>query len=241
MRDRATENRLLQVKYNQCVAIRDTLSDYLAQVEYVSSSNLRSVYLSTERRSNKIPRRSLLGAIFHRLVLEESDGFNLDMAEINDGCTNHRVSQPELQNIKGARDKLKQWSNKLFCDWIDMGSTETSIYWRDDSGHSWRARPDLIVGDLVIDLKTFSGKNQKSFLKNQSRNGFLIQAGHYLDGLKYLDDRPYRFGFLCIDLTAPFRIRFDVLDTSQIVLAKELLFQAKKTYFQKILSVSGSY
>jgi hypothetical protein len=183
----------------------------------------------------------LLGAIFHRLVLEESDGFNLNMAEINDGWTNHKVSQPELQNIIGARDKLKQWSNRLFCDWIDMGSTETSIYWRDDSGHSWRARPDVIVGDLVIDLKTFSGKNQKSFLKNHSRNGFLIQAGHYLDGLKYLDDRPYRFGFLCIDLTAPFRIRFDVLDKSQIVLAKELLFQAKKTYLQKILSVSGSY
>lgn len=238
MQDLTDKHSLAQLKPNECVVIKDPLSDYLARVEYVSSSNLRSAHLSTERSRKEIPRGSILGAIFHRLVLEESNGFNLDVADINNGWTHHTINQFELQNIKGAREKLVQWSDKLFCRWVELGDTETSIYWRDDSGNSWRARPDLIVGDLVIDLKTFSGKNQKGFLKSPNRNGFLIQAGHYLESLKYLSDRPYRFGFLCVDLTAPFRIRLDVLDELQIVLAKELLSQAKENYFKKIVGVS---
>ena len=216
----------LQLHPSQCVAIRDTLSEYLSRTEYVSSSNLRSGYSCFGRKNKEIPKRSILGAVFHRLVLEEPDGINLDVAMINNGWTDHRLSQSELQNIKGARDQLNQWSDKLFCDWVDLGEAETSIYWKDELGYSWRARPDMVVDDFVIDLKTFSGKNQKRFLKNQDRNGFLIQAAHYLEGLKHLHHRPFNFGFLCIDLTAPFRIRFDVLEKPQLARARDLLSEA---------------
>ncbi|MBA4740379.1 MAG: PD-(D/E)XK nuclease-like domain-containing protein [Burkholderiales bacterium] len=228
----ASENELPQLNPNECVAIRDTLSEYLGREEYVSSSKLRSAYSSFKRRNKEISRSSILGAIFHRLVLEEPDDFNLDMTEITNGWTDHRLSQFDLQNIKGARNQLNQWSNKLFCDWVSLGDVETSIYWKDESGSSWRARPDIITEDFVIDLKTFSGKNQKRFLKNRDRNGFLIQAGHYLDGLKYLHHRSFNFGFLCIDLTKPFRIQLDILEEPQLVRAEELLSEAKEAYIK---------
>ena len=240
MRDhRASGGSSLQLNLNQCVAIRDTLSEYLSRKEYVSSSNLRSGFSSSGQTSKERSKRSTLGEIFHRLVLDEPDGFNLDVSVINKGWTDRRLSQSELQNIKGARDQLNQWSDKLFCDWVDFGQVEMSTYWKDESGYSWRARPDIVVDDFVIDLKTFSGKNQKRFLKSQNRNGFLIQAAHYLEGLKHLHSRPFKFGFLCIDLTVPYRIRLDILERSQLVRAKELLSEARRAYINGVRSFSG--
>ncbi|MBT6185104.1 MAG: hypothetical protein HOI07_10225 [Betaproteobacteria bacterium] len=129
-----------------------------------------------------------------------------------------------------ARDKLNQWSGELFRDWIHSGFTERSIYWKDQADHQWRVRPDIVTKGLVIDLKTFSGNNQKRFLKSLNRNGHLIQAALYLEGIERLYGDPIGFAFLCIDLTSPYRIFLDVLDSKTLLFSKKLLANAKRDF-----------
>ncbi|MDA0237039.1 MAG: PD-(D/E)XK nuclease-like domain-containing protein [Proteobacteria bacterium] len=222
----------LILKPGECLAIQDSLNDYLARTDFVSSSDLRSQYHEAKGVRSSPSRGVGAGSVFHRLMLEESEDFELDLLTLTDdwlaganrssGC---RLDQSDLHRINEAREKLNHWSGHLFSHWINLGQVETSIYWKDEACSQWRARPDLVIQDLVVDLKTFSGKNQRRFLKSRDRHGYLIQAGLYLEALRRLNDRPLGFAFLCIDLTPPFDIRLDVLDKAQIILAQDLIYQ----------------
>ena len=224
----------LVLKPGECLAIQDTIQEYLSRTDFVSSSNLRSRYYEATGARNSRDRGVGLGSVFHRLMLEEPEDFELDLPTLRDDwlagtkrSSGYCLGQSDLHRINGAREKLNHWSEHLFSKWVKSGQAETSIYWKDELCCQWRARPDLVTQDLVVDLKTFSGKNQKRFLKSRDRNGYLIQAGLYLEALRRLNDRSIGFAFLCIDLTPPFDIRLDVLDKAQIVLAQNLICQLK--------------
>jgi hypothetical protein len=226
------DNSSLILNPGDCLAIQDTIHEYLARKEFVSSSNLRSRYYEATGVRNSGDGGAGLGSVFHRLMLEESEDFELDLPTLRKdwlvgikSSSGYCLGQSDLHRINGAREKLNYWSKHLFSNWVKSGEAETSIYWKDELCYQWRARPDLVTKDLVVDLKTFSGKNQRRFLKSRDRNGYLIQAGLYLEALTRLKDRQFSFAFLCVDLTPPFNIRLDVLNKTQILLAQKLISQ----------------
>ena len=225
------------LKSNECFAMEDTLDEYLAQVDFVSSSDLRSFRGNVGRRDGNASIRMQIGAIFHRIMLEEDEDFQISAIGMKNSCfpeplklfTSY-LTQTDYRHLKIARDKLNQWSGELFRDWIHSGFTERSIYWKDQADYQWRVRPDIVTKGLVIDLKTFSGNNQKRFLKSLNRNGYLIQAALYLEGIERLYGDPIGFAFLCIDLTSPYRIFLDVLDSKTLLFSKKLLANAKRDF-----------
>ena len=80
----------------------------------------------------------------------------------------------------------------------DRKMTEASMCWQDDLTEALcRCRPDLISGDIVIDLKTTFDASKQAFQNTIAKYRYNVQAAYYLDGCKKLgvvsDDATFLF------------------------------------------------
>ena len=211
------------------VAIDDDLPIYLANFQYVSSSMLRKNFLRRNAGIRNVEPYSDSGALFHNLALQTSD-------RIECQCLSSKYKKFSAQknvssnNLLNALDQLRTWHDGIFYDWVDEGTLERSLYWRDEIGVRWKARPDLVTSGAIVELKTFSGRNQKRFLKHPQRQGYLIQAGLYLHAYQELFDQELDFIFICVDLNPPFKIQANSLTCDERKRALDLVDLAKKAY-----------
>jgi hypothetical protein len=100
--------------------------------------------------------------------------------------------------------------------------TEGSVTYTDpESGADCRFRFDGIAGPIVFDIKTIAECSMDKISRAIWDFGYHIQAAHYLAGLETLDpSTDWRFMFLFVETSEPWRVRVVELGPSEIQLGR---------------------
>ena len=105
---------------------------------------------------------------------------------------------------------------------LAMELTEGSVTYADpESGADCRFRFDGIAGPIVFDIKTIAECSMEKISRAIWDFGYHIQSAHYLAGLETLDpSTAWRFMFLFVETSEPWRVRVVELGPSEIELGR---------------------
>jgi hypothetical protein len=145
---------------------QEPLAAYLARGDHRSSSTLRRVLRSGPAAAD-VPfdddGSQRLARALHALVFEPARFANeyllLDRdappadAQI-DALDRIWITGAEYARLAGARDAIRAYPRAPLAEWIDAGMKEMSVYWTDEAGQRWKARPDCFGDELILELKT---------------------------------------------------------------------------------------
>jgi exodeoxyribonuclease VIII len=178
-------------------------------------------YLNPDRPEKKETKRSLdLGNAVHSYLLER-DKFN-----------NAYIVMPEFSG-KGSREKkaafIEEHKDKILINADDLGVVkatanavqthpkaslllgedsviEKSLFWIDEeTGLLCKSRPDIILGNLTIDLKTTDKPTERWFSKSIHNFGYNIQAAMMADAQKAtLEAEPESILFIACEPKYPY-------------------------------------
>ena len=195
---------------------QEPLAAYLARVEHRSSSTLRRALRSGPAAADapfEDDGSQRLAQALHALVFEPARFANeyllLDRdtppadGEI-DPLDRIWITGAEYARLAGARDAIRAYPRAPLAEWIDAGMKEMSIYWTDEAGQHWKARPDCFGDEFILALKTTGDVRPRGFARTRKRFGYDVQAAHYVDAVRRLTGRAPRFAFIAVELQPPF-------------------------------------
>lgn len=203
-----------------CFSRREPLADYLARMDYVSSSALRR-FLRTGRTAaqsmipDPTPRDGSLGDALHALMLEpdrfEDDYLPLDAASPPppgldaSGASARTWLSPDVSTaLKAMRRSVLAYARLPLAEWLARGEKELSIYWADGLGGRWKGRPDCFTEDVILELKTAADVRPARFAKARRRYGYDLQAALYLEGVTQLTGcPPPRYLYIAVETARP--------------------------------------
>lgn len=202
-----------------CFTRREPLAQYLARLDYVSSSALRR-FLRTGKPPaqamipDPTPREASLGDALHALMLEpdrfEEDYLPLDAAipspeGLDQAAAVARtwLSTDESTALKAMQRAVLGYARLPLATWLSEGEKELSIYWVDEFGGRWKGRPDCFTEDVILELKTASDVRPARFAKARRRYGYDLQAALYLEGVARLTGRQPRFLYVAVESARP--------------------------------------
>ena len=200
-----------------CFVRQEPLAAYLARADYVSASMLRRAAHAPATRAPLIeddPAQRLAQAL-HALVLEPArfarEYLVLDRdspapapEELPDALERRTwLASGEHAQLAGARDAIRAYPRAPLARLLDAGMKELSIYWSDELGRRWKARPDCFTDDVILDLKTTGDVRPRAFARTRKRFGYDLKAAHYVQAVQRLTGRAPRFVFVAVELTAP--------------------------------------
>lgn len=228
----------------------EPLAEYLANREFVSSTQLRrfgkSGLTASQLDNGGLVAGTAMGEAFHVLVLEP-ELFSQQYLVLSDadhgksGSSGQTPSEAELMRrrwvdawqwsaLRHARDALLACRKYPVADWLRAGTREMSIYWCDEAGRRWKARPDCFTADIVLDLKTTRDCRPDAFKRSRERFGYDLQAAHYVDAVARLTGKVPRFAFLSVELNTPYSVWVHKLEDDEIRAARSLLDRLKRDY-----------
>lgn len=235
-----------------CFTRREPLSAYLAHAEYFSSSSLRR-FLRTGTVSNQFTEATTqtasLGDALHALLLEP-DRFGSDFVRMDAGSSVSAESAEDLLSrtwlsnqqslaLHAMQKSVRYFTRAPLQRWLDAGEKELSIYWTDEHGTKWKARPDCFNDEVILELKTTADVRPKKFAKARRHFGYDLQAAHYLEAVTRLLGRTPRFLFISVESSRPHTVWLHELDTAAIGLANAQLTTARDR-FRAALTAQGS-
>ena len=197
-----------------CFVRQEPLAAYLARADYVSASMLRHAGQGGGQRIVEDPAQRLAQAL-HALVLEPArfarEYFVLDrdstappVAELPDALERRTwLASGEYAQLAGAHTAIRAHPRAPLGRALDEGMKELSIYWADELGRRWKARPDCFTDEVVLELKTTGDVRPRAFARTRRRFGYDIKAAHYVDAVQRLTGRTPRFVFVAVELTPP--------------------------------------
>ncbi|HSD44388.1 MAG TPA: PD-(D/E)XK nuclease-like domain-containing protein [Burkholderiales bacterium] len=195
---------------------QEPLAAYLARGDHGSSSTLRRVLRSgpaaadtpfeddgSQRLAQALHALVFEPARFARdhLVLDRDDPPAEEQADVLDRIW---ITGAEYARLAGARDAIRAYPRAPLAAWIDAGMKEMSIYWTDEAGRRWKARPDCFTDEIVLELKTTGDVRPRAFARTRKRFGYDLQAAHYAEAVERLTGRTPRFAFIAVELQTPF-------------------------------------
>jgi hypothetical protein len=224
--------------------ITESNADYHAR-ESISASRLKllrespRVYQSSVLLG-KMPRTETpamkLGTAIHAKILEP-ESFHAIYAYCPPECSDRRtkaykewisnvkkgivLSESDGETICMASDSLR--AHPIAGKIIRAAElTEGSVTYTDpESGADCRFRFDGIAGPIVFDIKTIAECSMEKISRAIWDFGYHIQAAHYLAGLETLDpSTDWRFMFLFVETSEPWRVRVVELGPSEIELGR---------------------
>lgn len=228
-----------------CESRREPLADYLANHEFVSSTQLRrfgkSGLTASQQVDGGVVAGTAMGEALHALVLEPEvfPQRYLVLADVD-----HDQQAPSEGDLM-QRSWLDAWQWSALChgrdallacrqfpvsQWLSEGAKELSIYWTDEAGARWKARPDCFTCDIVLDLKTTNDCRPDAFKRTRERFGYDLQAVHYLEAVSRLNGSMPRFAFLAVELSAPYSVWVHQLEAGEIRAARLQHEQLKEAY-----------
>ena len=100
------------------------------------------------------------------------------------------LMQTELNDIIGCANSLRsatviRTKSAAFtmADLVDIGTPERNYYWLDaQTGLTCKARMDLTIENIVIDVKTAQDARGERFKYDAAKFGYHIQAAFYMEG-----------------------------------------------------------
>ena len=220
---------------------QEPLAAYLARGDHRSSSTLRRVLRSgpaaAAEASFEDDGSQRLAQALHALVFEPARFANeyllLDRDtqpadEQIDPLDRIWITGAEYARLAGARDAIRAYPRAPLAEWIDAGMKEMSIYWSDEAGRRWKARPDCFGDELILELKTTGDVRPRGFARTRKRFGYDVQAAHYVDAVRRLTGRAPRFAFIAVELQPPFYAWLHELSPADLARAAAQLALARE-------------
>jgi hypothetical protein len=195
---------------------QEPLAAYLGRGDHGSSSTLRRVLRSGPEAADTPfadDGSQRLAQALHALVFEPArfahDHLVLDRdipqaEEQAEALDRTWITGAEYARLAGARDAIRAYPRAPLASWIDAGMKEMSIYWADDAGRRWKARPDCFTDEIILELKTTGDVRPRGFARTRKRFGYDLQAAHYVDAVGRLTGRTPCFAFIAVELQAPY-------------------------------------
>ena len=226
-------------------ARRESLAQYLANREFASSSELRRL----ARFGPDAVRRadaggftgSKMGEALHALLLEP-DVFESQYLVLDGSLPRNKVlSEREAMNrewldawqwtaLVKARDAILACPQAPLAEWLARGEKELSIYWTDQAGSKWKARPDCFTEEIVLDLKTTADCRPDAFARTRERLAYDLQAAHYVEAVSRLIGGRPRFAFVAAELEPPYAVFVHELAGGELDVAIERLEEVKRRF-----------
>ncbi len=228
-----------------CEARHEPIADYLANREFVSSTHLRrfaQLGLTASQLTNGgVATGTVMGEALHALVLEPEIFFRQYLVLAETGHQQQAPSEDDLMRrvwldawqwsaLCHARDALLSCRQCPLREWLSVGTKELSIYWSDEAGVRWKARPDCFTREIVVDLKTTGDCRPQAFKATRERFGYDLQAAHYVDAVARLTGNKLRFAFVAVELGAPYSVWVHELAAEELRAARQRLDQLKQAY-----------
>lgn len=180
----------------------------------------------------------IFGQAAHKFVLENDsffdefaflpDGINRrtkegkqQFADFMDACDGKTILSWETQDVLvGMRSALfenEQIRKILTSD----HRVEVPFYWNDpETGEVCKVKSDILTEidgyPFVIDYKTTTAADDRSFYKSCRMYGYDLQAGMYIEGINLCTMEDHRFAFIAQEKTAPYACRLVICDESFI-------------------------
>lgn len=233
----------------QCFTRRESLAAYLDCADYVSSSALRRFARTGQSpeiamRTSVVPKEATLGDALHAMLLEP-ERFDEDFVTGDtpppsiegDPVTRPRTWLPAAacKALATMRAAVLGYDRLPLREWLERGDREISCYWTDDAGGRWKARPDCLCEDVIVELKTASDIRPNHFMKSRRRFGYDLQAAHYVDGVTRLIGRKPRFLYVAVESVRPHGIWVHEPEPEAIAAATAHLLEVR-TRFQAELN-----
>lgn len=220
--------------------VREPLSAYLARTDHVSSSMLRRFAAGLPAFAETFPG-SLLGDALHALLLEPEafdaqylalDGSVPAAGGLTEGDAMARtwLSPEQLAALRRAAGAVQAWPQAPVGEWLRQGRKELSVYWRDEQGGAWKARPDCFTDEVIVELKTTFDCRPDAFAATRARLGYDLQAAHYVEAVTLLTGRRPRFVFVAVEVTVPGAVRVHELAPAALDAATEELERLKARF-----------
>jgi hypothetical protein len=94
---------------------------------------------------------------------------------------------------------------------------EVPFYWIDEeTGETCKVKADIVTEidgyPVVIDYKTTSAADDRSFYKSCRQYGYDLQAGMYIEGVNLCTMEDHKFAFVAQEKTAPYACRLCICD-----------------------------
>lgn len=204
------------------------MSNYFKIIDHVSRSGLVQLSRSPAHYKHYIENEitptpaMIFGSALHTYVLENKD-FEDRYAVLNnkydlrtkvgkEGFAEFKASAGDKQVIGGADfDKIKAMSTAINNDaagklLLENGEFEKELYWTDeDTGVKCKAKPDIITGHAVGDLKTVADGSFRAVKASIFKYGYHIQAAMIRAALKANNlQEMHSFWLICVEKDAPY-------------------------------------
>jgi len=231
-----------------CYTRRESLADYLANSDYVSSSQLRRFARHGLLARSAGPGAfdgSAMGEALHALVLEPEAFETRYLVLKGSAPSNRYVSENEAMRrewldawqwtaLVKAREAILSCTRAPVAEWLLRGSKELSIYWNDEAGRKWKARPDCFTEEVVLDLKTTVDCRPEPFARTRERLCYDLQAAHYVDAVSRLTGggRP-RFAYVSVELSSPYAVWVHELSASELESATGRLREVRTAFLAR--------
>jgi hypothetical protein len=223
---------------------QEPLHAYLARADYVSGSALRRGLHTADRaaalRIEDDPSQRLAQAL-HALVLEPARFAREYLVLDRDAPAPYEqpdalarqvwLSSSEYAALVSARDAIHAYPRAPLGRWLDEGMKELSIYWTDDAGRRWKARPDCFTDEIILELKTTGDVRPRAFARTRRRFGYDLKAAHYVDAVRHLTGRAPRFAFVAVELTPPHYVWLYELSAAELARAGVELAAARSRFY----------
>jgi hypothetical protein len=228
-----------------CRSVREPLADYLANRDYVSSSQLRRFERMGEKslgmQTGASFDGSLMGEAMHALLLEPETFVEqylvLDgSAPAQEGLTEGDAMAREWLDawrwsaLTKARDAVLGCQQAPLAEWLAQGEKELSIYWTDAEGGRWKARPDCFTPEIVLDLKTTTDCRAEPFARTRARLRYDYQAVHYLEAVNALTGAAPRFVYVAAELSSPYAVMVHEPTAAELGAARGQLQSLKRQF-----------
>jgi hypothetical protein len=224
-----------------CFVRQEPLAAYLARADYVSASMLRrAAHAAAPRapRTEEDPAQRLAQAL-HALVLEparfareylvlDRDSPAPPVEELPDALERRTwLASGEYAQLAGAHDAIRAYPRAPLGALLDAGMKALSIYWSDELGRRWKARPDCFTDEVVLELKTTGDVRPRAFARTRRRFGYDLKAAHYVQAVQRLTGRAPRFVFVAVELTAPHYVWVYEMSAAELARASAELAAAR--------------
>ena len=132
--------------------------------------------------------------------------------EANEGKT--VITTDDLDKLRLMQEAIcdHKCSNGLEAKDYLRGTIETPIFWTDpETGVECKIRPDVVAmidgRPIIVDYKTVSSCDERSFKAECRKFGYKIQAGMYTEGFALTHFAEVGFAFVCQEKTPPYAVR----------------------------------
>jgi hypothetical protein len=232
---------------NACFVRQEPLAAYLARADHVSASMLRRAAHDGGRaraaRIEEDPAQRLAQAL-HVLVLEparfareylvlDRDSPAPSAEELPDALERRTwLASGEYARLAGAHEAIRAYPRAPLARLLDEGMKELSIYWSDELGRRWKARPDCFTAEVVLELKTTGDVRPRAFARTRRRFGYDLKAAHYVEAVRRLTGRAPRFVFVAVELTAPHYVWLYELSAAELARGTAELAAARAAFLR---------